>query len=140
MFDAEIVGGGGKFPFEKNFGLRKFSPKSPRQSPRQVQNKSKKKLDLENFHQFFFFAKSLKMSCLMDKLWKKKFPFEKKFLKEIFFDKIFLWEKIFVRKKNFCWGKIFVRKNFFIGKKFFQKNFFGKKIFFERIFFRKKIL
>ena len=51
-----------KIPFEKKFGLRKFSPKKSKK-------RSKKKLDLENFHQtFFFFAKSLKMSCLMEKL------------------------------------------------------------------------
>ena len=48
MFDGEIVK---NFPFEKNFGLGKFSPKKSKK-------RSKKKLDLENFHQKkFFFCK-----------------------------------------------------------------------------------
>ena len=42
MFDGEIVKK--KIPFEKHFGLGKFSPKKSKK-------RSKKKLDLENFHQ-----------------------------------------------------------------------------------------
>ena len=57
MFDGEIVKK--KFPFENNLGL----------SPKKSKKRSKKTLDLENFNQkFFFFAKSLTMSCLMEKL------------------------------------------------------------------------
>ena len=64
MFDGEIVKK--KFPlkilynytFKKNFGLRKLL----------VQDRVQDKVGLENFHQQFFFAKSLKMSCLMEKL------------------------------------------------------------------------
>ena len=55
MFDGEIVKK--NFPFEKILDLENFQ--------------SKTKLDLANFHQFFL-AKSLKMSCLME-----KFPFKK---------------------------------------------------------------
>ena len=65
MFDGEIVKK--KFPFSKNFGLRKFLVQDRVQD--KVQARSKTELGLENFHQiFFFFAKSLKMSCLMEKL------------------------------------------------------------------------
>ena len=51
MFDGEIVKK--NFPFKKNLDLENFW--------------SKTKLDLENFHQNFF-AKSLKTSCLREKL------------------------------------------------------------------------
>ena len=52
MFDGEIVKK--NFPFDKKFGLKKFTPKKSKK-------RSKKKLDLENFHQFFFFLqKALK--------------------------------------------------------------------------------
>ena len=57
MFDGETVKK--KFPFKNILDLENFW----------CQTRSKTKLDLENFHQiFFFFAKSLKMSCLMEEL------------------------------------------------------------------------
>ena len=51
MFDGEIVKK--KFPFKKILDLENF------QSKRESKTKSKTKLDLENFHQnfFFFFGK-----------------------------------------------------------------------------------
>ena len=54
MFDGEIVRK--KFPFKKILDLKFL-----------VQDRVQDKVDLENFHKFFF-AKSLKMSCLMEKL------------------------------------------------------------------------
>ena len=65
MFDGEIVKK--NFPFQKILDLKIFWSKT----------ESKTKLDLENFHQIFFVAKSLKMSCLMEKLWKKISLFRK---------------------------------------------------------------
>ena len=57
MFNGEIVKK--KFPFKKILNLENLWSKT----------RSKTKLDLENFHQnFFFLQKSLKMSCLMEKL------------------------------------------------------------------------
>ena len=57
MFDGEIVKK--KIPFKKILDLENFQSKT----------RSKTRLDLENFHQkFFSFAKSLKMSCLTEKL------------------------------------------------------------------------
>ena len=54
MFDGEIVKT--NFPFKKILDLENLWSKT----------ESKTKLDLKNFCQiFFFFAKSLKMSCLM---------------------------------------------------------------------------
>ena len=55
MFDGEIV--------KKNSLLKKFWTENF-----WSKTESKTKLDYENFHQIFFFAKSLKMSCLMEKL------------------------------------------------------------------------
>ena len=55
MFDGEIVK---KNPFKKNFGLGKFL----------VQDKVQDKVGLRKFSPKFFFHKSLKMSCLMEKL------------------------------------------------------------------------
>ena len=37
-------------------------------SKTESKTRAKTNLDLENFHQLFFFAKSLKMSCLVEKL------------------------------------------------------------------------
>ena len=56
MFDGEIVK---KIPFQKKF------------RPFYSQDRVQDKVGLENFHQKLFFAKSLKISCLMEKLWKK---------------------------------------------------------------------
>ena len=56
MFDGEIVKK--KIPLKIILDLENFWSKT----------RSKTKLDLENFHQNFFFAKSLIMSCLMEKL------------------------------------------------------------------------
>ena len=54
---------GKKIPFKKILDLENF------QSETESKTRSKTKLDLENFHEiFFFFANSLKMSCLMEKL------------------------------------------------------------------------
>ena len=70
MFDGEIVKK--KFPFKKILDLENLWSKT----------ESKTKLDLENFHQiFFFFVKSLKLSCLMEKLWKKN-PVKKNFVSD----------------------------------------------------------
>ena len=53
MFDGEIVKK--KFPLKKNLDLENF------QSKTESKTRSKIKLDLENFHQFFFFLqKALK--------------------------------------------------------------------------------
>ena len=57
MFDGDIVKN--KFAFKKILDLENF------QSKTESKTRSKTKLDLENFHHFFF-AKSLKMSCLME--------------------------------------------------------------------------
>ena len=62
MFDGEIVKT--KFPFRKNFALGKFLV----QDRVQVKVQDKAELSKENFHQKFIFAKSLKISCLMEKL------------------------------------------------------------------------
>ena len=59
--------------------------------------------------------------CDKKKFWKKN---QKKFLKKIFFEKIF-WKKFF---ENFF--EKFFFQNFF--EKFFSKKFFGKNIFFEQ--------
>ena len=60
MFGGEIVKK--KFPFKKNFGLGKFL----------VQDRVQDKVGLWKFSpKNVFFAKSLKMSCLVEKLWKK---------------------------------------------------------------------
>ena len=57
MFDGEIVKK--NFPFKNKFGLRKFL----------VQDRVQDKAGLRKFSpKFLFFAKSLKMSCLMEKL------------------------------------------------------------------------
>ena len=57
MFDGEIVK---KFPFEKNFGLRKFLVQERVQD--RVQDKVQDKVGLRKFSaNFFLFAKSLKM-------------------------------------------------------------------------------
>ena len=60
MFDGEMVKR--NFPFEKNFGLRKFL----------VQDKVglrtflvQDKVGLRKFSHIYFFSKKLKMSCLM---------------------------------------------------------------------------
>ena len=60
MFDGEIVEK--NFPFKKILDLENFRSKT------ESKTRSKTKLDLENFHEKFYFAKSLKMSCLMEKL------------------------------------------------------------------------
>ena len=57
MFDGEIVKK--KFPFKKNFGLRKLLVPDRVQDSVQLGKFSPKN---------FFFVKSLKMSCLMEKL------------------------------------------------------------------------
>ena len=56
----------------ENCWPRQSLRQSPRQSPKQSKTESKTqsntKLDLEYFHQKIIFAKSLKISCLMEKL------------------------------------------------------------------------
>ena len=64
MFDGEIVKK--KFPLKKILDLESFWSKT--KSKTESETRSKTKFNLENFHQNFFFAKSLKMSCLMEKL------------------------------------------------------------------------
>ena len=59
MFGGEIV--------KKNLPLKKFLHLENSWS----KTESKAKLDLENFHQKILFAKSLKTSCLAEKLLKK---------------------------------------------------------------------
>ena len=63
MFDGEIV--------KKYFPLKEILDLEIFWSRTESKTRSKTKLDLENFHQKIFFAKSLKMSCLMEKLWTK---------------------------------------------------------------------
>ena len=60
MFDGEIVKK--KFPFKKNLDLENCWSKT------ESKTRSKTKFDLENFHPKISFVKSLKMSCLMEKL------------------------------------------------------------------------
>ena len=59
MFDGEIVKK--KIPFKNILDLKNFWSKT------ESNTRSKTKLDLGNCHQFFF-SKSLKMSCFMEKL------------------------------------------------------------------------
>ena len=63
MFGGEIVKKK-KIPFKKKFGHRTFLVQD------RVQDKVQDKVGLRKFSPnfFFFFAKSLKMSCLMEKL------------------------------------------------------------------------
>ena len=63
MFDGEIILK--KFPLKKKLGCRQFLTKTEYKT--ETYTESKTKLNLENFHQEIFFAKSLKMSCLMEK-------------------------------------------------------------------------
>ena len=70
MFDGEIVKK--KIPFKIILDLQNFWSKTESKTKLDLENflsktRSKTKLDLENFHQFFF-AESLKMSCLIEKL------------------------------------------------------------------------
>ena len=60
MFGGEIVNK--KFPFKKNFKLRKSLVQD------RVQDKVKNKFGLGKFSPIFFLAKSLKMSCMVEKL------------------------------------------------------------------------
>ena len=60
MFDGEIVKK--KFPFKTNFGLRQFLVQD------RAQDKVQDKVGLRKFSPKIFFAKSLIMSCLMEKI------------------------------------------------------------------------
>ena len=79
---------GKKICFKRNFGLRKSLVQD------RVQDKVQDKFGLEKiFTNFFFFWKKLKMSCLMEILWKKN-PFKnnvglkKSLVQDIFQDKV----------------------------------------------------